>query len=248
MIYLHHDLYSNFTDSIKSGDLKMTNSILINELSDLLVYETKQVVDALNKVGITAKEKWSDEELVDAILLNFKSNTKLVSAIAFLIADTNKLINKKEDKAEKSLKIVNDLSSGLSTVSKNLEKDATLSVSMKKDIMEQIVAKANAGGNYKRTIWKSGKSKKRLLFIIGGVVIVGIGAYCYYKYKQSKQIEALALGGMLDNGAMLPNLNQQPPLPTIAPVITPAPTPLPTIAPHVQAQPLNMNQPSFPTI
>ncbi len=238
MIYLHHDMYSNFTNGVKSEDLNMTTSILNNELSDLVVYNTKELVSALNKADITAKERWSDEELIDAILQNFQSNPKIVRVISFLIAENNKLINKSGQSEADSLKIVNDISNGLSKISKKIGTDSSLKVSMKKDMMEQVVAKANAKGDYPRTIWKSSKSKLRFFLIAGGIVVVGgLIIYGVYKYRQSRQIVSLETGGGLAGSS-----------PAIVPDTTALPQagvqPLNNITPPIQ-----MNSPSMsPTV
>ena len=84
----------------------MIINMVVNELTDLVVNSTGDLVVALNKVGIKANENLSDEELIDLILFNLPNNTNLLNALAFLIAEYNNAINKKGDKAEDSFKVV----------------------------------------------------------------------------------------------------------------------------------------------
>ncbi len=235
MIYTHHNFYSNFTSSVKSGDNAMTINIIVSELSDIIVHEVEKLIEAINKVGLKASESQTDEALVDLILKNLPKNANLLNAISFLIAEYNSEINKKGDKAEDSLKIVKNIADGLTTVSKKIGSDSMLKSSVKKDIMEQIVTKSTDKGDYKRVIWNKVKSRKKLFIALGVTTLVGVSIYAIYLYKKGAQSEAaLAAMGLAANGLPIP-------VPVIAPPIAPiqmqAPAPVITQAPLPIAQP-----------
>lgn len=247
MIYVYHDFYSNFTASIKSGDYAMTTTIFVNELSDLIVYDTKSLVDALNKVGIKASEAQTDEELVDSVIGNLPSNTNLVNALAFLIADSNKIINKKGDKPEKSMKVVNSIADGVFKLSKQLSEDGgSLKVQMKKDVMEQIVTKANAKGDYKRTIWIAKNTRRKIFFVVGGLALIALVGYGIYRYRQSKLTPSLEGGGGLPT-PQPPIANPQFVQPAPPPVAMAQPTTSVVTQPIAQAPTMNqtMGQPTI---
>mgnify|MGYP001574959059 CR=1 FL=1 len=243
----HHNFYSNFTNSVKSGDDSMITNMVVNELSDLVVNSTTDLVVALNKVGIKANENLSDEELIDLILFNLPNNTNLLNALAFLIAEYNNAINKKGDKAEDSFKVVKGISDGLSSMSKEIGVDKVLRASIKKDTMEQIVTKSTAKGNYSRTIWKPTKSRKRLYWFLGGAAVLGITIFAVYQYKKSKKAGlALASMGLGIDGLPLPIV--APPIVTapvfaqpqiVAPIVVAPPQPI-ISAPTSVATPMSM--------
>lgn len=184
---------------MKSGDFSVTVNILANEVSDLVVYNTQELVKSLNKIGINAQEKWSDEEIVDVILENLNKNNNLANALAFLISDYNKIINQKGDTEKKSLKIVNDIADGIRKLATQMQSDKSILVEMRKMIMDQIVSKSSANNDYKRQVWKS-KSRKKL-WIALGVIGVGVGIACIIYYNRNKT--ALAV----DGGSLAPSID-----------------------------------------
>ena len=244
MIFPYHDFYSNFTASVKSGDDTMIINMVVNELSDLVVYDTTNLVAAINKVNIKATEKLSDEELIDLILTNLPTNTNLLNAVSFLIAEYNSSINKKGDTAEDSLKVVKNISDGLSSVAKEIGIDKVLRASVKKDIMEQIVTKSTEKGNYNRVIWKPAKSNKKIYVVLGIAAGVAVILFARYQYKKSQQATlALASLGLGANGLPLP-----PPMPTAPiftpPVIQPMANPMQVAAPIAPPAPVMSSSPA----
>ena len=97
MMFLEHDFYSNFSQSLQSGDRKLINDIIADELSELIVHDYDKVFDLLEKVGVRVNQRISDEQLADLLISEMKTNKKLVKGVAFLISENNNLINNKTD-------------------------------------------------------------------------------------------------------------------------------------------------------
>ena len=53
MLYLNHDFYSNFNSGIQSGDNDFITDMIVNELSELIVYNHDSLLDLMNNVGIS---------------------------------------------------------------------------------------------------------------------------------------------------------------------------------------------------
>src|SRR5437016_1229781 len=100
MIYINQDFYSNFSGSMKSGDTEMTSDILVNEISDLVAFKDKDVIDLLNKVDIPTKPNAKDAVIIDNVVKNLSSNKKLSFGLAYLIAENNDLLTVKKKKKE----------------------------------------------------------------------------------------------------------------------------------------------------
>lgn len=248
MIFLNHNFYSNFSGSLKSGDVSVTSDILVNELSDFIVYDTKKIVDAMNKAGVKVSESDADEEITDAFIANVSTNPKLSKAIAFIIAESNELINTgKGDKTEWK-KVIDNISSGVDSVSKGISSNK---IAFKDDLMQNIKTKAESKGDYKRTIFTKDKSTSKgvkIIFIGLGVIALGLFVISRIQKNQLK---------MENGGAIIPNIptaptSTLPPINPTAPEIAvpsnvqPIQTPTPTATPMnnvpIQAQPIQ--QPS----
>lgn len=227
MQFVNHDFYSNFTSSLKSGDLGLSSDILSNEISDFIVFETSKIVGAMNKAGVKITEKETDEEIVDAILSELNTNEKLQNALAFIIADGNELINTKggADK-QKQIDTVKQITAGLKKTSKEIGNNVE---DFKKSTMNQIESKAAARKEYKRIIWKKdGKSNKAGLYLAlagAGIMVLVIFVYIRQKRQVSKAIPNMIMGngggiGDFNNvnsmGGQMPmnNMNVSQPIPT----------------------------------
>jgi len=239
MQFTNQDFYSNFTASLKSGDLNLTSDILANEISDFIVFDTPKIIDALNKADINITDKVSDEEIVDAVIKGLTDNPKLKKTLAFIIADGNNLINtaKGTDKA-KQLQIVNDIAAGLSKVNSAIIADTK---GFKDETMNQIVAKAGSTKEYKRIIYKKDRKsgKAGLYWLIAGVSLIGIVAIIYY--RQKKAVQSSLPNMIMGNGGMAdfsqPNFHSQVSAPAVVPA-APAQQQVPAILPEVPAAPL----------
>ena len=236
MQFTNQDFYSNFTASLKSGDLNLTSDILANEISDVIVFDTPKIIDALNKADINITDKVSDEEIVDSVIKGLTDNPKLKKTLAFIIADGNNLINttKGTDKA-KQLQIVTDISNGLSKVNSAIIADTK---GFKDETMNQLVSKAESTKAYKRIIWKKDRKngKAGLYWLIAGVSLIGIVAIIYY--RQKKAVQSSLPNMIMGNGEVAdfsqPNFHSQ----MAAPTVEMAKQQVPAILPEIPAAPL----------
>ena len=190
----HHNFYSNFTASLKAGDLDLTNDILANEISDFIVFDTDKIVQALNKSDIKITKDNTDEQIVDSVIKNINTNSKLRSALAFIIAEGNEMLVSATDKA-KQLTIISTISDGLLKVGKGISDN---SEEFKTGTMDQIVSKAEKRKEYKRIIWnkdKKGVSGVAALLISLGVITgVVIIVYLIQRNAVAKSIPDMILG------------------------------------------------------
>ncbi len=242
MIYLHHDLYSNFSSSLKSGDLELSTDILVNEISDFIVFDTKNIVQALNKAGIKSSEDETDEELVDSIIENISTNKKLAKTLAFIIANANELINNGKGNKESWAKIIDTIAEGITAIGNKME---TNKIAFKEDILQHIITKAESKGDYKRIIFTKDKSSNIGWYILGGTALFLTIVYFISKYQQRNlgtptapiiPTPDAALNQMANGGAM-------------SPITPPIQTPIASMAPvsPITVQPINTAQPTIPT-
>lgn len=228
----HHDFYSNFSASLKSGDLDLTNDILANEVSDCIVFETDKIIKALNQADIKIDKNNTDEDIVDAVIKNINTNEKFKKALAFTIAEGNEMLVAKNDKA-KQLKMISSITDGLSKVGKEVAKSPD---SFKTSTMDQVVSKAAKRTEYKRTIWnkdKSGVSGGKILLISLGVLALAV-IIIYYRQKRAvaQAIPNMIMGGDMTPAAAFPDPGT-PIIPASPVVASPPP-----IAPPAVVQPI----------
>ena len=245
MLYLNHDFYSNFNSGIQSGDNDFITDMIVNELSELIVYNHDSLLDLMNSVGISVNEKMSDEKVINLILSNIKENIKLVKGLAFLIAQNN--LNVKNVRVVKS-------QNGQETVMKSGEKAATISQidmvasgivgladtfkykpqlekEFKIKLMEKIKTKSKAVGDRKIKHEDSGNGKYWLLAIL--VIGAGVGAYFYFKNKKAKAELGMELAEAGTEVPVEPEIPVEPTIPVsteVSPNIEHVQTPVePTI-------------------
>ena len=103
MIFLKHNFYSNFTDSIKAGDSEMISDIVINELSNLVVYHKDKLILLFGKVKIPIKANATNQIIAEKLVANLPKNIMLTKGLAFLIGETNDSVvaKKKNNESEK---------------------------------------------------------------------------------------------------------------------------------------------------
>jgi len=224
---MNHDFYSNFEGSVGSGDVELSLDLWVNEVSDLIVCDSKKVVDLLNKTNVPAKITDSDEELVDKILTNVGVNKKLNRGISFLIGEQNNLIKKESNWRE----VIDTIANTYEVVLAKFAQVPSLKASVKNDIMQHIKSKAVVnssgvdGSTTGRVIFKEEtpdevkvKRKKIFWWVVGGVVVLtAIGFGIHYYRKNKKAAELLGEGGALLGGGSTP-------LPTPTPTVKPNPT------------------------
>ena len=100
----------------------------------------------MNKGGVKVSESDADEEITDAFIAKCSTNPKLSKAIAFIIAESNELINTgKGDKTEWK-KVIDNISS-VDSVSKGISSNK---IAFKDDLMQNIKTKAESKGDYKK--------------------------------------------------------------------------------------------------
>lgn len=198
MIYLNHDFYSNFSAGTNAEGNNLTIDLFANELSDLIVYETPKLIDSVSKVGVNVKESMSDEEIVDNILSDMSKDDKVIKAISFAIAESNGLINDKKGDKIDWVKAIDTIVLGLTPASKEITQSKETQSVTKQRVMKQIETKAKSKGNYTRQIWKS-KSYAKPIFIIGGLLALGIAGYFIYRGVKKGNMAAPA-PLMLGNG------------------------------------------------
>jgi hypothetical protein len=222
---------SNFTGSLKSGDLAMTTDILVHELSDFIVHDTKTIVHALNKAGVKVSEADSDEEIGDAIIANIGTNKTLAKALAFIIADANELINNGTPDKKKWTKTVDTIADGLSEIGKGIESNK---VAFKDNLIQQITTKAESKGDYKRTILtKNKKSAKAVYYVMGGLAVIGLIIWVIARVQRSQLKDGLSM----ENGGVIPPIGAEGVVPALTPPISPIPVAPAPIQPVIQAAP-----------
>jgi hypothetical protein len=247
MLYLDHDFYSNFNSGINSGDNELISDMVVNELSELIVYKTKKVIDLLNHIGIKTNEKASDEKIVDNIITNLSTNEKLNKGLAFLIAENNdatktKQIIKGKDGKEKevrrrtkgaTVREIDSIASGIMGIGASFTHKPQLQKEFKISLMKKIETKSTAVGERDRKHTNNTNGKYWLLAIL--VVGASIGIYFYLKNKKKKASEGMLVDGVeptpevVAPSEVAPIPMETPSVeavaqPTVEPVIAEAPT------------------------
>jgi hypothetical protein len=182
MIYLNHDFYSNFSGGIKSGDTDMVANMFVNEMSDLVVYHHKKVINLLRKVQVKVKDSASDEEIVDSVLKTLPTNSKFNKGVAFLIAENNDLIS---EKGKDWTKKVDRISFGVQNISKRLQEKANYDSLIKEDLINAIKIKSEKVGDRGRKLLKGNGNKVYIFIGIGVLVLAG-----YYIWKNREYLAA----------------------------------------------------------
>lgn len=190
-MFLEHDFYGNFSDSVRSGDTALTNNIIVDELSELVIHDYDKLFDLLGKVGIRVNRNISDEQLVDVLLDQMQVNPKLGKGVAFLIAEKNGLINNKTD--EKSgKKYVDYVNRNLTSSFNKILSTDNERIKFKTDLMNSIKSKDSTVAERTRKVNKPNYFWRNTL-IVSGVILV---SYLVYKnWDKLSGKEKLADGG-----------------------------------------------------
>ena len=243
MLYLNHDFYSNFNSGVESGDNDLITDLLVNEISELLVYREEKLLSLLNSVEIETSEKATDEKIVDNILNNIPENIKLCKGLAFLIAENNKvaapskMIVEKDGKKKRvptkksaTVKDIDAIASGIIGIGDSFEHKPQLKKELKLKLMKVIDTKSKAVGDRTRKHTSNQNGKYVLLGIL--VVLAGVGVYFYLKHKKKVAAEGMDTGSP-EPIIVPPPAPEVPPTPVPTPEVV-APAPGPEVAPVVE--------------
>lgn len=228
MRYVNHNFMSNFMGGVNSKDVELTFDLWINEVSDLVIDSTDEVIALLNKTGVKAEKTDSYEQLVDKILDNINSNSLLNKGISFLIAQQNGVTPEKNKNWKAA---IDSISSKYDSLLKSTLGNSKIKASIKADMMEHIKTKsASAKSGNKQVIMtkdtvagKRAKNIKIAKYVVGGLVLVGLIYLGLDWYKKNKSMS------FESGGSIPPSLPTPSPLPSPnIPVVNTTPT-MPTV-------------------
>lgn len=235
MRYVNHNFMSNFMGGVNSKDVELTFDLWINEVSDLVIDSTDEVIALLNKTGVKAEKTDSYEQLVDKILDNINSNSLLNKGISFLIAQQNGVT---PDKNKNWKPAIDSIAAKYDSLLKSTLGNSKIKASIKADMMEHIKTKSASAktGNTQVVMTKDTVAGKRARnikiakYVFGGLAIAAVIYFGLDWYKKNKAMS-------FESGGVIPPAMPNPapmPTPTI-PVVTPTPvaplnnTAMPTI-------------------
>ena len=241
MIILNQDFFSNFSGSIKSKDNRLTKDLLLNEISDIIAYDEKNLIALLNKAGVATKDNASDDQLVEKVVDYLPNSEKLQRGIAYMIADNHDLmkirvVSKKGGGKQPATKdtyraIIDRIYEGMKPTVDDLKRNGEGKKQLKEMIKTAVKEKCKTSGIVKKS---NNKIPKWVWWSLGGVALLGT-SFLVYRYIIKPKMDAkLALGGGVSGVPPMP-----PPVPSIAvaPQIQPVPAPAP-IAPVPQVAPV----------
>lgn len=216
MILLKHDFYSNFMDSVESGDEDFSTTILVNEFSDLITYNYPALIELLNKVGISTSLKESDEGLTEKIIKNIPENKKLLHGISFLIVEGNNLLAE-DARTDTWANTIVHIARKIGDLVAEIKTSESRTAALKRDTMDAISVKATKIKDRNRSKYKPEKA-----FLI--LFLLGVGAYFIYSIVRSKfpsvPTQTLGNGGGIggsSNALPAPDANTMPPEPLMQP-------------------------------
>jgi len=250
MLYLEHDFYSNFNSGVEAGDNNHITDMVVNEFSELVVYQDDELIELLNKIGIKVSEKISDEKLIDIILKNLQKNVKLVKGLAFLIAknnDSSKTVKivKGRDGVKRRVKgeekqatkhQIDMVASGIIGLSDSFQYKPQLQKEFKIKLMRTVKTKNKAVGERENKHESNSNAGYWLLAIL--VVGAGVGYYFYSKNKKKLAADGMLVDGDLNKPEIKPEVPETPAVETPA-IETPA-VPQNTIVTPIAAAPNNV--------
>lgn len=221
---------SNFMGGVNSKDVELTFDIWINEVSDLVIDSTDEVIALLNKTGVKAEKTDSYEQLVDKILDNISSNNLLNKGISFLIAQQNGVTPEKNKNWKQS---IDSIAAKYASLLKSSLGNEKIKASIKSDLMEHIKTKSvsSKSGNAKVVMTKDTVAGKRARnikiakYVIGGLAVAALIYFGLDWYKKNKAM-SFETGGAIPPAIPNPTPLPNPTVP-VANVNAPMPTPNP---------------------
>lgn len=211
MIYLENDFYSNFNSMVESNDDRSLNSMLIDQISNLIAYKKENLVSLLNKIGLKVSKKPTNKELSEIIAKNIRTNRKLQIGIAYLIAEENNILQQEIKKSRSKDDAINSFEGETKKtdtkpkkpVDWNKSADAVTSIAGAISVLAdtltqtkqgQFVSDLNAQANVKspeqiaqeeeQKKLDEAKKKRRRRNIIIGVLVVAVGVTAFIGYKK----------------------------------------------------------------
>ena len=222
MIWVQHDLYKNFTHSVKSGDIALSLDIFRSEITDLLTYNSQKLFSLFDKLKITYNKKAAYSELLDIIVKEIKTNEKFVRGLSFLMVESSNTI--KQNKKVAFVKILNSITKGIKLIAKYFLDYPAKESLFKRKTLEMLGLKSSITGNDSREL----KKKDNTVLWILGIVAVGVAGYFIYRYfdkQKEARLKAESLNRMANGGA-IGAIPQVPTETLSAPVPAPPPAPI----------------------
>lgn len=213
---------ANFMGGVNSKDVELTFDLWINEVSDLVIDSTDEVIALLNKTGVKADKTDSYEQLVDKILNNINTNALLNKGISFLIAQQNGVTPEKNKNWKQA---IDSIAAKYASLLKSTLGNDKIKSSIKADLMEHIKTKSasSKSGNKPAVMTKDTVAGKRARnikiakYVIGGLAIAAVIYFTLDWYKKNKSM-SFETGGAIPNPTPTPMLS--PSMPVMNPVAT----------------------------
>jgi hypothetical protein len=221
MIWIQHDFYNNFVQSIDTEDIEMSFDIFRSELSDLLTYRSQSLFNLFDKLKIKHKKKATYEELVDIVIDEIKKNEKFVRGLSFLIGESNEVVKNNKDLSWQ--KILNRITKGIEIIAKTFVDYPKKEKLFKRQLKEMVGLKSSVTGNDTRQL---NKKDNTVLWIVG-IAVVCVAGYFIYQYFDKQRQERMRLESLNPKSPNLDSLNNTPHTPQPNSTPTPTPTPIP---------------------
>lgn len=193
MIWVQHDFYKNFTQSVNSNDMGLTLDIFRSELSDLLTYKSNELYGLFDKLKIKYKKKSSYEELLDIVLVEMQRNDKFIRGLSFLIGENNNVI--KNNKGVSWEKLLNGITRGIKKIVKHFRNYPKEQSAFRRRTLDMIGLKSSVVGDDNREL----KKKDNTVLWILGIIAVGVAGYMIYRYfdkQKQERMRAESLKGL----------------------------------------------------
>lgn len=226
MIWVQHDLYKNFTHSIKSEDIGLSLDIFRSEITDLLTYNSKSLFSLFDKLKIRYNKKASYSQLLDIIIKEIKKEDgKFVRGLSFLMVEGSNTI--KQNKKVSWVNILNNITKGIKIIAKYFKDYPAKENLFKRKTLEMLELKSSITGNDNRDL----KKKDNTVLWIFGLAAIGLAGYFIYRYfdkQKDARLKAESLRRMENGGALTQSLNQSieaPPLNNTQSLTSPQPLP-----------------------
>jgi hypothetical protein len=228
MIWVQHDLYKNFTHSIKSDDIGLSLDIFRSEISDLLTYNIKSLFQLFDKLKIKYSTRYSYSELLDIIIREIKKEDgKFTRGLSFLMVEGSS--TKKQNKKVAWVNILNNVTKGIKIIAKYFKEYPEKQRLFKRKTLEMLELKSSITGNDNRDV----KKKDNTLTWILALTAIGVAGYFLYRYfdkQKDARLKAESLRRMENGGALTSTALSSPIIPDSTPTAT-APQAMPSPLP-----------------
>ena len=185
MNYIHHDFYSNFSNSMKYGDRDTAYDLLINEISDLVSREHAKLNELFKIVDVKIPTKPADTFYINTIIKN-AGEKKMLRGIAFLIAEKNGIAN------EKNKKQIDGIYKNLEILFTKLSNDKQFGEEFTSELFARIEYKNELNPDRKvvgSTAVVSPENKKKAFKIVFFIFLVATITYLLVKPKKKQEAE-----------------------------------------------------------